>query len=310
MTGVAPPVGQTVVTAGSVALVTVRGAGGADQRLTLGTALPAITAAFPGALRTGGGAIETEICLTAVAADQFISRVVPAITAFPTGPAVEGDIGAVRVVGVEDLPDEQEELEQPPLAERLQDRRPPLPFTQSLVLDVGMRGPGVGGSRVRVQGVDVVRDRCSQSVPAQADLEPAEVDPLQDDRPGLDGDGLFPQVEGDDVELRFEGFKVGIDLPDAEGDRSVGGGCERLPVPLQLVDQQADPHLDVAAALVGGHMPLSLVHQAPVGEGAPETFPVMLAGGERRMGTGLVPLQRRFDPERRPPAVSSRRCGH
>ena len=66
----------------------------------------------------------------------------------------------------------QEELEQSPLAERLQDQCPRLPLTQFLVLDVGMSGAGVG--RVRVGGVDAVRDRCPHSIPLEADLEPAE----------------------------------------------------------------------------------------------------------------------------------------
>ena len=83
---------------------------------------------------------------------------------------------------MQDLPHEEEEIEQPALRDRRADRSRALPFAESLTLDVGMRDVAVILSRVRLLGHHVIARLLADLVPGQHDAKGAEANPFQLDR--------------------------------------------------------------------------------------------------------------------------------
>ena len=126
-----------------------------------------------------------------------------------TVPVVERHVRASAVIVLENLLDEDKEVEQPPLREGRSDRRSAVPFTEDLVANMRMSDASVClGSAWRF-GNDLVRMRPADAVPLQNDAEWAQIDPFQDDGVGHDADLLLLQINGDLLELLFEGKQVG-----------------------------------------------------------------------------------------------------
>ena len=96
-----------------------------------------------------------------------------AIAAFDAAPTLQSDVGAGRVVGLEDLADEDEEVEQSPLSQGTADRHAAVAFAELVPLNVRMGGVGTGRRRVGIQGDHLVASPPSARVAAPVELQQA-----------------------------------------------------------------------------------------------------------------------------------------
>ena len=134
---------------------------------------------------TGDGLAERTVEI-AVAADSHFTvlagpplvvtdprRAVRALLAVPLGNC---HIRAVRVVSSQQIGDDQKEIQQTALLERLLDWPVSFAFANGFVLDVRVGDALVGSSRIGVDGNDAIVTRMAarQITPVEADLEGAE----------------------------------------------------------------------------------------------------------------------------------------
>ena len=137
-----------------------------------------------------------------------------AVGTFVSEPVFQVHIRAGRVVRLQDLPNEHEEIEQPTLSQSVADRNLPLAFAQRVVLDVRVRRVFVAGGRVALHGDDIVRTGIADVLPVQHDLELAKVDALQFDRISQYGDDLLLHADFDLVEFTGQRAEVSQDVVD------------------------------------------------------------------------------------------------
>lgn len=79
--------------------------------------------------------------------------------------------------------DDRKEIEQPPFAERRDNRQSTFPRAEPVLVDVGMRRVGAGGGGLGIERRDVIPD-ARELIEIQANGEPTEIDSLQCDRVG------------------------------------------------------------------------------------------------------------------------------
>ena len=99
---------------------------------------------------------------------SFVIQLAAATGTVPSLPAIEGDIGAAAVVGVEDLPHDEKEIRQPSLLQGFADRRASFSFTQHLIFDVRVGHAITTVWRLRITGDNLVIQRLMHEV--QPDL--------------------------------------------------------------------------------------------------------------------------------------------
>ena len=80
--------------------------------------------------------------------------------AVPSLPTIECDVSAAAVVGIEDLPHDQEEIRQSSLFQRVANHRASFSCTQRLVFDVRMRHVITTARRLGIAGDNLVIRRC------------------------------------------------------------------------------------------------------------------------------------------------------
>ena len=141
--------------------------------------LIAIMAGIPARIAHAALANRTTIAVVPV-------RQLAAITARAILPVGQGDIGTGRVVGMQDVVDQLKEIEQPPLSQRLMNRRLGISFAELIVADMGMGRLIRGGSWMGGRGDDLIMRWvfCVQGCQFQADLEGSQLLIIQDNRFG------------------------------------------------------------------------------------------------------------------------------
>jgi hypothetical protein len=131
----------------------------------------AIVADIAAALAAPAGAVAAQIALAPFAAGPvvFVGDTA-AVGAGSAAPAVERDVGALRVVGGERLGDDREEVQEPARGERRADRSERFPLAEPLVVNVGM-----GDARIGPRGVGVERHDDVSGIPPEKYAAPADV---------------------------------------------------------------------------------------------------------------------------------------
>jgi hypothetical protein len=183
----------------------------------------------------------------------------PAVPALDPVPLLQADISAGRVVGLEDLADEQEEVEQPPFSKRPPNRRTAVTFAELVALDVWMGSVGIGRRRIGIQGDHLVGQGTAQKVPVEPDLESAEGDALQDDSVGDDRQHAPLEADPDFVELLVKSEQVAEDVT-LLGDSGIGSRGVELNLRLfQTATTDADGISELTAKVPNGPVPAALV---------------------------------------------------
>ena len=144
----------------------------------------------------------------------------------PSLPTIECDVGAAAVVGIEDLPHDQEEIRQPSLLQRVADGRASFSFTQRLIFDVRMRHVITTAWRLRIAGDNLVVQWCVREM--QPDLERSQKHLFQFDRIGHGGEMSPAEIAADLGELVVERDEVAVDLGGTHHDRCVSIGIDRI----------------------------------------------------------------------------------
>lgn len=99
------------------------------------------------------GTIEANVVSATIAGSRFVLRgAAVAAVANPPFPIRERGVGAAGVIGFEDLPKQDEEVEHPTLPQRLPDGDFPIAFTELLIVHVRMHRATVVGTRIGIQG--------------------------------------------------------------------------------------------------------------------------------------------------------------
>jgi hypothetical protein len=143
--------------------------------------------------------------------ERIFRAPVAVLAALPV-PITEFDVGAGRVVGFQRLPHDQEEVEQPPLPERVLNRHTGIARAESVAIDMRVRHVVVAGGWKRIDGDHLVRIAAADAVDVQHDVERAQVDVLQFDGRRLAGDLGLVQVDLDFVELTMKGEHVVVNV--------------------------------------------------------------------------------------------------
>lgn len=168
-----------------------------------------------------------------------------AISARDPFPPIEREESALGVVGGEGLGDDREEVEDPPAAERRPDRCAGLPLAEPLVAHMGVSQRRVAAGVALVDGADEVGRRAgSEAPPRKHDLEPAQVDPFQDDRPGDDRDRPFAEVDLQLCKLSGERREVVVEVSLRRGVATDGAGqlaLELVEAPPKVGERAAEP---------------------------------------------------------------------
>lgn len=79
-----------------------------------------------------------------------------------------------------------------------------------------MRDVVMARGRIRFQREDVIRAWLIELIPVQHDLERPQLNVLQHDRIGHDGDRVLLQVAVELTELRLQGIEFVVDLPQSQ----------------------------------------------------------------------------------------------
>lgn len=137
---------------------------------------------------------------------------VAAIGTTASRPLVKPDVGAARVVGLQDLGHEQEEVAEPALLQRRANRGLAVPFAQRLALDMRMRNVVMTVRHVRFKRNDVIHPRLIELIPMQHNSERAKVSVFQSDRIGHEGDRVLLQVAIELAELGLQGIEFIVHL--------------------------------------------------------------------------------------------------
>jgi len=120
-------------------------------------------------------------------ADLFAIHHIAAVAAGGAVPAAQGDIRAIRVVGLENTPDHAEEIAQSSFFQCGPNGSRPFTFAEHFVADMGVRDRVICGGRMGLDGNDVVRDlvvHLLQLAWIQGDPKWPQIDLFQRDRFG------------------------------------------------------------------------------------------------------------------------------
>lgn len=118
-------------------------------------------------------------------------------------------MSAGRVVRLQDLPNEHEEVEQPAAAQCRPDGRFPFAFAERLIADMGMGYVVDTLGRVGFLRNQLVGTSSANLLPGQHNPERPQVHVLQDDWSREDADRSFLEVQSDFVELLLQRRQIG-----------------------------------------------------------------------------------------------------
>jgi len=183
-------------------------------------------------------ALVTDFAIASLARGRLvILHAIATVLAVSAIPTIERNVGAVITIGLQHLPHEQEEVQNPSLLQSLTDGRMPISFAEPLGLDMRMRDAGVGRGRVGIQSDDLV---ARALFPRHHDLEPAQFNPVQDNEVCGHRQSSFLQIVMNFLKLLVERGQVLKDLVHT-GDRDgTGSRMNLMPAVLQLPDKAGD----------------------------------------------------------------------
>jgi len=121
-------------------------------------------------------------------------------------------MGAVGVVGSQDLADEDKEIVEPARGERRLDGCCSVPLAKLMVQDVGMRHIGASVEVGRRHGIDAVGMTLANPRPFQHDSKGSQINAFQNNRARYNADRLAAQVEGNLIDLLFQGEQISGDF--------------------------------------------------------------------------------------------------
>ncbi len=139
-----------------------------------------------------------------------------AVGALHTVPIGKRHIGAVRVVGSQQIRDNYKEVEQPTLLQGMANRLATFTLADGFAIDVRMSDAVVGcsGMGVHRDHPIVVGMTVCQIAPVQMDLEGTKINTVQFDWLRGDGDRPFSLMEGNFVELLAQRNQIGVNVTD------------------------------------------------------------------------------------------------
>jgi hypothetical protein len=123
-------------------------------------------------------------------------------------PLMQQGVGTVRVVRFQDLPDDDEEIEQPAGPQRLFDRMMPFAFAKLVTAHVRMHDVAVVGRRVGIDRHDLIGRQSVGVAKVKLDLEGTEIDAFKFDSVRYDRKGSVLPVEIDLGKLIFQGLHI------------------------------------------------------------------------------------------------------
>ena len=184
-----------------------------------------------------------------------------AVGAFDSVPVRERHVGAIGVVGAQQVGDDREEVEQTPLLQRLTDRLATVAFANGFVLDVWMSDDLIGRSRIGFQRDHpiVMGMALSQITPIQADLKAPEVDVIKFNRVGGHRNRLASPIERDLVEFFVESNEVGMNVTDRSTVYFVTLRFEQIVDCVQFAMQPTQHHSQIALKSLSGKLPVPLL---------------------------------------------------
>ncbi len=214
-----------------------------------------------------------------------------AVVAIDAVPVLQLDVRAAGVVRFEDLPNHDEEIQEPPLLQRPLDRRPPIALAKLTVLDVRVGGVGMGGGRIGINRNHGVRLLLAQFVPAKLDSETPQVGSFEDDGAGDCRDvGRF-EANVHVVELVAQRDKIAKDVVPSRPGFSRVACIDPVQGLVDLAAKVVQRTPEVLAQTICRPMPLAargflhLTDQVPTavpgGVGQPNDRPGMLHVGQR-----------------------------
>ena len=108
------------------------------------------------------------------------------------------------VVGLQNLPYEHEEIEQPSVTQSLSNGRFAFAFAQRVALHMRMRGVITGRCRTRIKSFDFVSTTLIQSMPVQHEGKATQIYAFQYDHVGRDRNTVSLHADGNLIELRIQ----------------------------------------------------------------------------------------------------------
>ncbi len=138
----------------------------------------------------------------------LLARNTAAIMTGNTLPVFDRDIWRAGVVSPEHLPNENEEVEEASLLQRLANGQMTSPLAESFVVNMGMGDFLIGVSGIRILRHDAIGAVLAEPVPIEQDAERTQFQPFQIDRLGRDRECSLPQVDRHLVELVLQRSKI------------------------------------------------------------------------------------------------------
>ena len=160
-----------------------------------------------------------------------------AVLARQAVPFRERDVGTIGVVGIKDLPHDDEEVEQPSLIQGSFDRHSSLALAERVALNVRMRCLKASARRIRIQRFHAVGQGIAELTALQHNRERPEVEIVKDDLPSRDGKFIVAMIVLHVCKFSSQCHKITIQVAKCDARRRVHG---QTPFPLhdcQLIQQ-------------------------------------------------------------------------
>jgi len=162
------------------------------------------------------------------------------VTARESLPVFQRDVGRTRIVGLQNLPHDHEEVAQASSFQGGRNGEPSVSFAQTSVRDMGMTEAGITGRRHAITGPDPVAGGVAERIDFERDLVTAQIDFLQRDRIGGHFDQPFPEVEFDAGKLVLQPDQFADQVPERQS-----GGTATPAWVLQIVMQMLTDHCEL-----------------------------------------------------------------
>jgi hypothetical protein len=263
------------------------------------------------ALGTFPGAASTQIAVATLAEGHTIAAQRPvapitvrffvrahlpaAITAGDSAPVAQANMGAVGVVGLQHLPHEDKEIEQPARTERSFDSCGSIPFAEKLSADVWMRDVRFVIRRIGIVGNYLVGPLLANPLPFEHDPKRPQSAAFEHDGGRPDTDDLVAQIKLALLEFIRQGRQIGSDLARC-GDRVITGRLRQAqPELAQLTHESLEDIIQIEMEMVAGGTPSSLLGNPQPGDCQDCLFPqagreIVQVGGSCRTDQLLVNL--------------------
>jgi hypothetical protein len=167
----------------------------------------------------------------------LLARETAAIVTGNTLPVLDRNIRRAGVVSPEHLPNENEEVEEASLLQRLANGQMTSPFAESFVVNMGMGDFLIGVSGMRVLGHNAVRPVIAEPVPIEHNTEGTQFQSFQIDRLGRDRECSFPQVDRHLIELVLERSKIINEIRRRYVGWRLRLPMDRVPALLKFLDE-------------------------------------------------------------------------